>query len=209
MDGYTQFTKEDLESISPQDALLLLKKGNERFVNDNPLNRNWYEEVKGVLHEQNPFATILSCMDSRVPPQLIFDQGLGDIFINRIAGNILNDDILGSMEFACNMVGSKVILILGHTECGAIKGAIDKVRLGNLTGLLNKIEPVIDSLNYNGERTSEDCNFVDLVTHENVKFVMNEIKERSSILSKLVKDEKLMIDGRIYNVSTGEVNFYE
>ena len=209
MDGYTQFTKEDLESISPQDALLLLKKGNERFVNDNPLNRNWYEEVKGVLHEQNPFATILSCMDSRVPPQLIFDQGLGDIFINRIAGNILNDDILGSMEFACNMVGSKVILILGHTECGAIKGAIDKVRLGNLTGLLNKIEPVIDSLNYNGERTSEDCNFVDLVTHENVKFVMNEIKERSSILSKLVKDEKLLIAGGIYNVSTGEVNFYE
>ena len=209
MSGFTQFSKEELEAISPDDAYTLLKEGNQRFIKDSTINRNWTEEVKDASMGQFPFAVILSCMDSRVPPQLIFDQGMGNIFINRIAGNILNSDIIGSIEFACNIVGSKVILILGHTECGAVKGAIDTVDMGNLTGLLDKIKPAIDSTVYDGDRSSSDSKFVTMVAQENVKLAIEEIRTKSDILKDLESDGKIKIVGGLYDVWTGKVTFFE
>lgn len=209
VNGFAQFTKEQLEKISPNDAFALLQDGNQRFINDTPINRNWAEEVKGASPGQYPFAVILSCMDSRVPAEIVFDQGIGDIFVNRVAGNIINDDILGSMEYGCGVVGSKVILVLGHTECGAVKGAIDNVELGNLTGLLDKIEPAIAVTKYDGNRSSSDKKFVELVTEENVRVAMNEIRSKSSILKNLESEGKVKIVGGLYDVSTGKVNFFE
>ena len=209
VNGYSQFTKEQQESITPDESLQLLKDGNQRFVTSNKNERNRNAEIKNSSTGQYPYAVLLSCMDSRVAPETLFDQGIGDIFINRVAGNISNDDMLGGMEYGCAVVGSKLILVLGHTECGAVKGAIDGAELGNLTGLLHKIDPAVDATKYDGDRTSKDSEFVELVTEENVKLTVDQIRKNSPVLKGMEDEGKIKIVGAMYNVSTGEVTFYE
>jgi len=196
--------------MTPQQALDILKHGNKRFVQNLKVNRNLLEQVNDTRDGQWPFAVILSCIDSRTSAELIFDQGLGDIFSIRIAGNIVNEDILGSMEFACGVAGSKFILVLGHTKCGAIKGACDHVEMGNLTALLSKIQPAVDEEKQTGDnRTSANAEFVENVSEINVKRNVQEILNRSSILSNLVEEGKIGIAGAMYDVGSGDVTFYE
>ena len=193
--------------ITPLQALELLKEGNKRFLQGKTLSRDFLKQVKETSTAQFPYATILSCMDSRTPSEIIFDQGLGDIFNIRIAGNIADDDIIGSMEFGSKVVGSKLILVMGHTDCGAIKGAIDNVRLGKLSGLLEKIKPAINEVRADGERNSDNKTFVDMVTKENVLMAIKLIRDRSAILKEMEDKGELKIIGGIYNTSTGEVEF--
>jgi carbonic anhydrase len=207
--GFSQFTQEQQTSTTPVDALQLLKDGNKRFVTSGSEIRNSMVEVKNSSTGQYPYAVLLSCMDSRVAPETLFDQGIGDIFINRVAGNISNDDMLGGMEYGCAVVGSKLILVLGHTDCGAVKGAIDGAELGNLTGLLNKIDPAVSATKYDGDRTSKDKGFVELVTEENVRLTVEQIRNNSPVLKGMEDEGKIKIVGGMYNVSTGEVTFYE
>jgi carbonic anhydrase len=202
-------TKEMQDKISPSKAIELLKEGNLRFINNLKINRNLLQQANETSDGQHPFAVVLSCIDSRTSAELIFDQGLGDIFSVRIAGNIINDDILGSMEFGCKAAGSKIILVLGHSGCGAVKGACDNVEMGNLTGLLNKIQPAISAETETKEnRTSSNTHFVDNVTGINVKRAMAEIKERSPILKEMEAAGEIKIIGGVHNVGTGEVTFY-
>ena len=202
--------KEQQEKITPQQALEILKKGNERFIQNLKVNRNLLEQVNETREGQYPFATILSCMDSRTSAELIFDQGLGDIFSIRIAGNILNDDILGSMEFATKIVGTKIILVLGHTKCGAIIGACNNVELGKLTQVLEKIKPAIELEKITVEnRTGSNRDFVDSVTENNVHLTITRIKKESSVIAGLVQQGKLKIAGALYDVETGKVRFYD
>jgi carbonic anhydrase len=196
-------------SITPNEALERLKEGNKRFLEGRTLSRDFLKQVKETAAGQSPYATILSCMDSRTPSEIIFDQGFGDIFNIRIAGNIADDDVIGSMEFGSNVVGAKLILVMGHTDCGAIKGAVDKVRLGKLTGLLEKIKPSIDAVRSDGERNSSDKVFVRMVTKENVLRTIKLIREKSDILSKLEMSGELKITGALYDTSTGEAEFLE
>ena len=203
-------TKEMQEKLTPQQALTLLKEGNKRFINNLKINRNLLQQVNETSEGQYPFAFILSCIDSRTSAELIFDQGLGDIFSCRIAGNILNSDIVGSMEFACKISGSKIIVVLGHTKCGAVKGACANVELGNLTGLLAKIKPAIEA----GVATIKDSHdinssLVENVTHNNIRLTLKQIPEQSPILAKMIHDGKIILVGAIYNVETGAVNFFE
>jgi len=201
-------TKEMRDSLTPQKAAQLLKEGNQRFVNNLKVNRNLLQQVNETSDQQNPFAIILSCIDSRTSAELIFDQGLGDIFSCRIAGNILNQDIIGSMEFACKIAGAKLIMVLGHTECGAIKGACDHVKLGKLTGLLKKIHPAIKmEKTVRQNRHSENQEFVNKVAAMNVKLVIEQIRKKSRIISKMKKNGQIAIIGGLYNVTTGEVEF--
>lgn len=195
--------------ITPQQALEYLKEGNKRFLQGKTLSRDFLKQVKETSTAQFPYATILSCMDSRTPSEIIFDQGLGDIFNIRIAGNIADDDIIGSMEFGSKVVGSKLILVMGHTDCGAIKGAIDNVRLGKLSGLLEKIKPAINSVKTDGERNSGNKTFVEMVTKENVLMAIKLIRDRSAILKRMEDKGELDVIGGIYNTSTGEVEFFE
>ena len=207
--AFSQFTKEQQEKTSPDDALQMLKDGNQRFVSGNTIDRNSSSEVKNSSTGQYPYAVLLSCMDSRVATETVFDQGIGDIFINRVAGNISNKDIIGGMEYGCAVVGSKLILVLGHTECGAVKGAIDGAELGNLTGLLNKIDPAVSATKYDGDRTSKDKKFVELVTEENVRLAVEDIRKNSPVLKGMEDEGKIKIVGGMYNVATGEVTFFE
>ena len=209
VNGFSQFTKEQQTATTPSDALQLLKEGNQRFVNSMSVDRNSLVEVKNSSTGQSPYAVLLSCMDSRVAPETLFDQGIGDIFINRVAGNISNDDMLGGMEYGCAVVGSKLIVVLGHSDCGAVKGAIDGAELGNLTGLLNKIDPAVSATKYEGDRTSKDKGFVELVTEENVRLTVDQIRKNSPVLKGMEEEGKIKIVGAMYNVSTGEVIFYE
>lgn len=203
-------TKEAQQLLTPTDAINLLKEGNKRFVNNLKINRNLLQQVNETSDGQYPFAVILSCIDSRTSAELIFDQGLGDIFSIRIAGNILNDDILGSMEFACKLAGSKLIAVLGHTKCGAIQGACKDVKLGNLSKLLEKIEPAIHlAKQCNPYQHKLDVDFINTVTQVNVDLVINNILQKSSIISELVKQEKVGIIGGIYNADNGQVEFNE
>lgn len=202
-------TKRDQESITPDMAFDLLVEGNARFVNNLKANRNLLQQANETSDGQHPFATILSCIDSRTSAEIIFDQGLGDIFSVRIAGNILNEDILGSMEFACKVAGAKIIVILGHSKCGAIKGACDHVEMGNLTALLSKIRPAIDDETTTTEfRNSSNEDFVEKVTVINVKRVMHAIVERSSILKEMADQQQIKIIGGMHNLQTGQVNFF-
>ena len=201
------FTKTDQDQISPTDALTLLKKGNERFLTNQAVGRNLLDQVSDTQSGQYPFACILGCIDSRVPSELVFDQGIGDIFNVRIAGNFVNTDILGSMEFACQVAGSKLIVVLGHTSCGAIKGACDRVELGNLTSLLKNFDPVLDSVAYEGDRSSKNKEFVDRVTEKNVHDTVANIKKESTVLSTLFEAGEIDIVGAIYNVGSGKVSF--
>jgi len=201
-------TKEMRNALSPKNALQMLKDGNHRFVTNLKMNRNLLQQVNDTSDEQFPFALILSCIDSRTSAELIFDQGLGDIFSCRIAGNILNEDILGSMEFACKVAGAKLIMVLGHSECGAIKGACNHVKMGNLTGLLKKIRVVVKEVAKSGQVDPKSNDFIDLVSKENVKNVLKNIPKKSKIIRDLVKDKKIIIVGAMYDVSSGKVDFY-
>lgn len=203
-------SKETQSSLTPQMALEILKDGNERFIKNLKANRNLLQQVNETSTGQFPFATILSCIDSRTSAELIFDQGLGDIFSIRIAGNILNDDILGSMEFATKVVGTKLILVLGHTKCGAIVGACNHVEMGNLTTLLNKIQPAI----FNEKTTAENRDgsnegFVKNVTELNVHLTIDRIRRESPIIAELEQKGQIMIAGGLYDVETGAVTFYQ
>jgi carbonic anhydrase len=203
-------TKELQESITPSMALKLLKDGNERFVNNLKANRNLLQQANETSDGQHPFAVVLSCIDSRTSAELIFDQGLGDIFSVRIAGNIINEDILGSMEFACKIAGSKIIVVLGHSSCGAIKGACDHAEMGNLTALLSKIRPAVDDeVITKDNRTSKNETFVENVAAINVKRTVKAIMERSTILEHMIKNGEIGIIGGMHELSTGQVSFYE
>lgn len=201
--------KEMQASITPAMALELLKDGNKRFVNNLKINRNLLQQANETSDGQHPFAVILSCIDSRTSAELIFDQGLGDIFSIRIAGNILNEDILGSMEFGCKVAGSKIIVVLGHTKCGAVKGACDHVEMGNLTALLSKITPAVEEEKTTVEnRTSANAAFVENVSTINVRRTVNAIIEKSPILKAMIGKGEIGIVGGTHDISTGEVEFY-
>lgn len=203
-------TKEMQAAITPAIALDILKKGNDRFVNNLKTNRNLLQQANETSDGQHPFAVILSCIDSRTSAELIFDQGLGDVFSIRIAGNIINEDILGSMEFGCKVAGSKIIVVLGHAKCGAVKGACDHVEMGNLTALLSKIRPAVDKENtVNENRNSGNAEFVEKVAAINVKQTIKAILERSPILREMIENSEIGIVGGIHDITTGIVNFYE
>lgn len=202
--------KELQSAITPKIALDLLKEGNRRFVGNLKVNRNLLQQVNETAAGQFPFAVILSCIDSRTSAELIFDQGLGDVFSVRIAGNISNEDILGSMEFACKVAGSKLIVVLGHTKCGAIKGACDHVEMGNLTTLLSKIMPAVDAEKTVKEnRNASNPEFVEKVAALNVKLTEENILKNSPILKEMIESGKVGIVGGMYDVGTGEVEFYD
>lgn len=202
-------TREEQELITPDGALNLLREGNKRFMNNLKINRNLLQQANETSDGQHPFAVILSCIDSRTSVELIFDQGLGDVFSIRIAGNILNEDILGSMEFGCKVAKAKIILVLGHTQCGAIKGACDHVEMGNLTALLSKIQPAVyDEQTEKENRTSKNGQFVEKVTVLNVKRVAQGILERSPILKQMVEAGECKIACGMHDILTGEVKFY-
>ena len=199
-------TKIMRDKLTPQQALEMLQAGNNRFVTNLKLNRNLLQQVNETSDEQYPFAFMLSCIDSRTSAELIFDQGLGDIFSCRIAGNILNDDIMGSMEFACKISGAKIVVVLGHTECGAIKGACNHLKMGHLTGLLDKISAVIDKDQQ--EKNGDQSQYYDSVSKANVKNVLKQIKEKSPIINELIAEEKIILVGAMYDISSGVVEFY-
>jgi carbonic anhydrase len=202
-------TKEIQAAITPIMALELLKEGNKRFVNNLKVNRNLLQQANETSDGQHPFAVILSCIDSRTSAELIFDQGLGDIFSVRIAGNIINEDILGSMEFACKAAGSKFIVVLGHTRCGAVKGACDHVEMGNLTALLSKIQPAVyDEKTETENRNSGNNDFVEKVSTINVKRTVQAIMERSTILKEMIEKGEIGIVGGTHDILSGEVKFY-
>jgi carbonic anhydrase len=203
-------TKETQATMTPQKSLQYLKEGNERFQNNLKSNRNLLEQVNDTSDGQFPFATILSCIDSRVSAELVFDQGLGDIFSIRIAGNFINEDILGSMEFACKLAGTELIVVLGHTSCGAIKGACDHARLGNLTALIKKIEPAVDAVKEPQEdsiRNSGNLEFVDNVAKVNVQMAIENIRKDSPVLAEMENNNEIIIVGAMYDVSNGRVSF--
>ncbi len=203
-------TKEMQNAISPTMALDLLKEGNKRFVNNLKINRNLLQQANETSNGQHPFAVILSCIDSRTSAELIFDQGLGDVFSVRIAGNIVNEDILGSMEFGCKVAGAKIIVVLGHTKCGAIKGACDNFDLGNLTGLISKIKPAVDQeMTTTKNRDSSNSNFVENVAQLNVSLSVKNILLKSPILAEMVKNDEIGIVGGVHDISSGEVKFFE
>ena len=201
--------KDSQATVTPAVALQYLQQGNERFVNNLKFNRNLLQQVNETRDGQWPFAVILSCIDSRTSAELIFDQGLGDVFSVRIAGNIVNEDILGSMEFACKVAGSKLVVVLGHTKCGAVKGACDHVEMGNLTALLSKLQPSVASETQTKEnRNSRNGDFVENVAAINVKQMVNAIRERSVVLHEMIENGEIGICGAMYNVETGNVEFY-
>jgi len=203
-------TKELRDLIPPEEAITLLKKGNERFLNNLKMNRNLLQQVNETSDGQHPFAVILSCIDSRTSAELIFDQGLGDVFSVRIAGNIQNADILGSIEFSCKVAGAKVVVVLGHTRCGAIKGACDHVKMGNLTTLLEKLKPAVDGeTSIAIDRNSNNSAFVEKVASLNVRITIKQILENSSVLRGMIAKGEIAMIGGMYDVETGLVDFYD
>jgi carbonic anhydrase len=203
-------TAESQATVTPDKALQFLKEGNNRFINNLKINRNLLEQVNDTREGQWPFAIVLSCIDSRTSAELVFDQGLGDIFSVRIAGNILNEDILGSMEFATKVVGSRIIVVLGHSKCGAVKGACDHIEMGNLTTLLNKIQPAVyEEKSTKENRNSKNDTFVEKVASLNVKLTMERIRKESDIIRDLEASGAIKIVGGMYDVDSGKVDFYE
>ena len=203
-------TKKSQEKITPEIALTYLKEGNQRFLNNLKINRNLLQQANQTSKDQFPFAAILSCIDSRTSAELIFDQGLGDIFSIRIAGNIINEDILGSMEYACKIANSKLIVVLGHTNCGAIVSACNNFEMGHLTNLLNKLKPAIEEEKKTLlERNGRNISFVNNVSINNIKLTIQQIRNRSKILYDLEIREKINILGALYDIETGKVKFYE
>ncbi len=203
-------SKESLEKLTPKQALEFLKEGNKRFLTNLKVNRNLLKQVNQTSEGQFPFATVLSCIDSRTSAELIFDQGLGDIFSIRIAGTILNDDILGSMEFACGVANSKIIVVLGHTQCGAVISACNNLKAGHLTGLLNKITPAINlETTTKIDRNGQNLTYVNNVSAINVHLTISQIRIQSIILDDLEKEGKIIIVGGLYDIETGLVFFYD
>lgn len=202
-------TRDVQENLTPHKAFEILVEGNKRFVNNLRFNRNLLQQVNDTSAGQYPFAIVLSCIDSRTSAELVFDQGLGDIFSVRVAGNVLNEDILGSMEFACQIAGSKLIVVLGHTRCGAVRGACNHMELGHLTGLLSKIGPAMyDVQRVSGGQLDEDA-FIERVAIENTRHQMRAVIERSPILEHLYRDGRIGLVGGVYSVETGEVTFFD
>ena len=209
MNAITQ-TKETQNTITPSEALDMLKSGNERFKNKNPLTRDYDSQIAQTSKGQFPFAAVVACIDSRLPIETIFDQGIGDVFAARVAGNFVNTDILGSLEFACKVAGTKAILVLGHTSCGAVKGACDGVELGNLTSMLGKIKPAVDAItDIQDDRTSANADFVQKVAEMNVKMTVQNIYDQSPVLNAMQQSGEITIAGGMYDVSTGTVKFIE
>ena len=203
-------TKEMQTAITPLMALELLKDGNKRFVNNLKVNRNLLQQANETSDGQHPFAVILSSIDSRTSAELIFDQGLGDVFSVRIAGNIINEDILGSMEFGCKVAGSKIIVVLGHSKCGAVKGACDHVEMGNLTALLSKIRPAVDDEEtITQNRNSNNAEFVEKVSVINVKRTVKSILQRSPILKEMIEKGEIGIIGGTHDITTGQVTYFD
>lgn len=200
-------TKEERDKLTPDQIIEGLKQGNKRFVSGKMQQHDYLAQKRGSAEGQFPAAVILSCIDSRAPAEIVLDTGIGETFNARIAGNISNDDLLGSLEFACAAAGAKVILVMGHTACGAVKGAIDNVELGNLTGLLNKIKPAVESTQFDGEKSSKNEKYVDAVARNNVKHTIDEIRKNSEIIRTLEKDGKIKIVGSMYNLNGGVVEF--
>jgi len=202
-------TAESQKNISPAQALELLKEGNKRFVSKNRMKRDLHQQIKETADGQFPFAAVVSCIDSRIPTEVVFDKGIGDIFNARVAGNIVNEDILGSLEFACKIAGAKAIVVMGHTACGAVKGACDNAELGNLTQMLDKIKPAVElTLTSEGEeRNSSNNEFVDKVANKNVELTIENIKSQSTVLNQMIDNNQLAIVGAMYDVKTGEITF--
>lgn len=204
-------TAEEQARLSPREVLDILKRGNLEFMEDNLTIRNNTQRVRDAVMGQYPKAVVLSCLDSRVPVEDVFHRGIGDIFVARVAGNIVNDDILGSLEYACKVSGSKVVIVLGHESCGAIKSAIDDVELGNITILLRKIKPAVTKAkdSFEEDQTSSNLKFVEKVCYENIKLGVEEIRRRSPILQKMEDNKEIIIIGAVYNMKTGKVDFFE
>lgn len=200
----------DLENLTPKQALEILMHGNERFTNGISKNKNLLSRVEETTQQQKPFAAILSCMDSRAPVEILFDQGIGDVFSVRIAGNIISENVLGSLEYAVAVTGSKLIMVMGHTNCGAVKGAVDEVKLGNLTILLDKITPAVEEACTNNHNCkSSDPEFVDKVIRINIRNSVKTILDQSEIIRNLVAEEKIMLVGAIYCVANGTVELLQ
>ena len=204
-------TKETQAAMTPESSLQALKDGNQRFINATQVVRDLNAQVNATSTGQYPFATVLHCIDSRVSAEHVFDQGIGDLFSIRIAGNFVNEDILGSMEFACKLAGTKVLVVLGHTACGAVKGACDHARMGNLTALINKIEPAVDAVELPSDesmRNSSNINFVNTVAAKNVEMTLSDIRNKSEILNEMEASGDLIIIGGMYDIANGKVTFY-
>ena len=210
-DPTVALTAETQAALTPMQVIQRLKDGNERFVNDQAVERDFMGQVRQTAGGQYPMAAILGCIDSRVPHEIVFDKGVGDIFSARVAGNFVNTDILGSIEFATAVAGSKVVVVLGHTECGAVKGACDHVELGNLTATLSNIAPAVYAVAdmVPGERSSKNKAYVQAVAHENVELTVRNMVERSPVMYGLVEEGKLVVVGAMHDVATGEVMFFE
>ena len=205
--GSGSLTKEQRDRMTPAQIIEELKKGNERFRTGKMTPRDYVAEKRSSAAGQYPAAVILGCVDSRVPAEIVFDAGIGDTFNGRVAGNVINDDLLGSMEFACAVSGAKLVLVLGHTACGAIKGAIDDVVLGNLTGLLARIKPAIPETKFEGQKSSKNAAYVDAVARTNVSLARENIRRRSPVLADLEKKGSIQITGAMYDLATGVVEF--
>ena len=195
-------------ATTPDAVLEMLRDGNKRFVDGKPLTRNTVTDIQATSGGQHPLAVVLGCIDSRVPPETVLDCGIGDVFAARVAGNIVDEDLLGSMEFACKLAGAKAILVMGHTSCGAIKGAVSKARMGNLSALLQKIEPACDEVReMYGPAANDDIHFVDACARHNVTKTVQTIRQKSEVLRTLEKEGKIKLAGSMYDVSTGVVTF--
>ena len=198
------------DAVSPDMIMKRFQSGNARFVSDKPLNQNHVKQVKATAAGQYPLASVVSCIDSRAPTDMVFDQGIGDLFNARVAGNIVNEDILGSLEFAHKVAGAKLLVVMGHTSCGAIKGACDDVKLGNLTGLLGKIKPAATAVSADiKDRSSKNVAFVEMVAENNVKMTVETIREKSPILREMEQKGEIKIVGAMYDVKTGKVTWYD
>jgi len=198
-------SKEQQEALSPDDVITLLKDGNKRFVNSDLTARDHSKQVRNSTLSQYPKAIVLSCVDSRVPVEDVFDRGIGDLFVARVAGNFVNEDILGSMEFACKVSGSKLILVLGHEHCGAVKAAVDDVKLGNITSMLQKIRPAVESVVYDGERNAKNQDFVHMVCESNIRNSIAQIRLNSPILKDMEDKGEIKIVGGVYDMDNGKV----
>ena len=205
----TTQTPESQSATTPSQAIEMLKQGNVRFTSGSTTSRDYQSQVSQTAGGQYPIAAVVSCIDSRIPTEIVFDQGIGDIFNARIAGNFVNEDILGSLEFACKVAGAKAIVVMGHTSCGAIKGACDKAELGNLTQMLEKIMPAVDAIHTpeGADRSSANAEFVDAVAAKNVELTLAKIKENSPVLKEMIEANEIEIVGAMYDVASGKVSF--
>ena len=204
-------TKKSQAAINPEKALQLLKEGNQRFLDNATISRSFDKQIELTTGGQFPFAAVVSCIDSRIPTEIIFDQGIGDIFNARVAGNFVNVDILGSLEFACKLAGSKLIVIMGHTSCGAVKGACDHAKLGNLTAMLDNITPALDKVKTADgvDRSSSNIDFVNEVAVQNTHLTIEKLKQDSPVLNEMIENGEIQVVGAMYDVASGKVSFFD